>query len=62
MTTEKMASSQQRPSICSTPRLYSDVAAELKERKFKLTVTSKRTHTPDKVQNLLKEKVKLTYR
>ena len=42
------ASSQQRSSIGN-------------ERKFKLTVTTKGTHTPDEVQNLLKENVKLTY-
>jgi len=36
------------------------VAAERNERKFKLIVTTKRTHTPDEVQNLLKENVKLT--
>jgi hypothetical protein len=58
--TPNTVSSQQRPSIGSTPRLYSDVAAERNGRKFKLTVTTKRTHTPDEVQNLLKEKVKLT--
>jgi len=58
--TTNTASSQQRPSIGNTPRLYSDVAAQRNERKFKLTVTTKRTHTPDEVQNLLKENVKLT--
>ena len=58
--TPNTVSSQQRPSIGCTPRLYSDVAAERNGRKFKLTVTTKRTHTPDEVQNLLKEKVKLT--
>jgi len=57
--TPNTASSQQWPSMSNTPRLYSDVAAELNERKFKLTVTTKRIHTPDEVQNLLKEKVKL---
>ena len=60
MITPNTTSSQQRPSISSTPRLYSDVAAERNESKFKLTVTTKRTHKPDEVQNLLKEKVKLT--
>jgi len=58
--TTNTASSQQRPSIGNTPRLYSDVAAEHNERKFKLTVTTKRTHTPDEVKNLLEENVKLT--
>jgi hypothetical protein len=58
--TTNTASSQQRPSIGNTPRLYSDVAAERNKRKFKLTVTTKRTNTPDEVQNLLKENVKLT--
>ena len=33
--TPNTTSSQQRPSIGSTPRLYSDVAAERNERKFK---------------------------
>jgi hypothetical protein len=55
MITPNTASSQQRPSISRTHRLYSDVTAERNERKFKLTVTPKRTHTPDEVENLLKE-------
>jgi len=36
------------------------VAGERNEREFKLTFTTKRTHTSDEVQNFLKEKVKLT--
>jgi len=60
MITPNTTSSQQRPSIGSTPRLYSDVAAERYERKFKLTDTTKRTYTPNEVQNSLKEKVRLT--
>jgi hypothetical protein len=46
--------------IGTTPKLYSDVAAGHNENKFKLAISTKGTHTPDEIKNILKEKVKLT--
>jgi hypothetical protein len=58
--TPNTASRQQLPTHDSTPRLYSDVTAERNKRKYKITVSTKGTHTSVEVQNLLKERVKLT--
>jgi len=53
----KTASRQLLPSLRNSPKLYSDVVAGHDEMKFKLTLRTKGTHTPDEIKNLLKEKV-----
>ena len=56
----KTASRQLLPSLGSTLKLYSDVVAGHDEKKFKLALRTKGTHTPDEIKNLLKEKMNLT--
>jgi hypothetical protein len=53
-------SRQLLPSHGETTKLYSDVVAGHPEKKFKLIVATKRTHTPDEIKNLLNVRVKLT--
>ena len=43
-----------------TKPLYSDVVARREGRKFKLSLRTKSSHTPDEIQSLLKAKVNPT--
>jgi hypothetical protein len=47
-------------SLRGTSKLYSDVAAGHDEKKYKITIRNKGTHTLGEIKSLMKEKVKLT--
>jgi hypothetical protein len=54
------AGRQLLPSLGGTTELYTDVVTGHDEKKFKITIRTKGTQTPDEIKSLLKEKVKLT--